>query len=100
MQSIAKWSEGYTLDELQAFAMLPIAREQQASAWRNYYLWASENDPEALLIAINLLRAKSRQSSSDARGAEHSAELVSQFNASSTRLVGYRRPRVSRAVTA
>ena len=100
MQSIAKWSEGYTLDELQAFAMLPIAREQQHSAWRNYYLWASENDPEALLIAINLLRAKSRQSSSDARGAEHSAELVSQFNASSTRLVGYRRPRVSRAVTA
>lgn len=100
MQSIAKWSEGYTLDELQALAVLPIARDQQASAWRSYYLWASENDAEALLIAINLLRAKSRQSSSDARGATEAGELVSQFNASSTRLVGYRRPRVSRAVTA
>jgi hypothetical protein len=92
MQAIAFWSE----DNAERDCATPINNETAVEAWESFYRWAALHQPGTLRALLNTLKAKARtignqRGSIDRFGAAKCAEFVQQFEASDTRLPGYRR---------
>lgn len=90
MQAIARWSEDH------ASADSPINNETAPQAWEQFYRWAALHDAETLKEILKAMKAKARtignsRGSVDRFGAAKCDEFVRQFDASDTRLRGYRR---------
>jgi hypothetical protein len=90
MQAIARWSEDH------ASADSPINNETAPQAWEQFYRWAAIHEPETLKDIIKAMKAKVRTINNTSRsvdryGAVKCDEFVRQFDASDTRLRGYRR---------
>ena len=98
MQAIARWSEDNVTPEAS------VTNETAPQAWASFYRWAAIHEPETLKEIIKAMKAKVRTINNTSRnvdryGALKCDEFVRQFDASDTRLSGYRRmPR--QAVTA
>ena len=98
MQAIARWSEDNVTPEAS------VTNETAPQAWASFYRWAAIHEPETLKEIIKAMKAKVRTINNTSRnvdryGAVKCDEFVRQFDASDTRLSGYRRmPR--QAVTA
>lgn len=90
MQAIARWSEDH------ASADSPISNETAPQAWEQFYRWAAIHEPETLKSILKAMKAKIRTINNTSRsvdryGAVKCDEFVRQFDASDTRLRGYRR---------
>jgi hypothetical protein len=98
MQAIARWSEDNVTPEAS------VTNETAPQAWASFYRWAAIHEPETLKEIIKAMKAKVRTINNTSRnvdryGALKCDEFVRHFDASDTRLSGYRRmPR--QAVTA
>jgi hypothetical protein len=92
MQAIAKWSE----DHADCSGETPISNETAVQAWESFYRWAAIHTPSTLREILKAMKAKARSADTRTRnidrfGAAKCDELVRQFDASDTRLRGYRR---------
>jgi hypothetical protein len=92
MQAIAKWSE----DHADCNGETPISNETAVQAWESFYRWAAIHAPSTLREILKVMKAKARSADTRTRnidrfGAAKCDELVRQFDASDTRLRGYRR---------
>ena len=92
MQAIAKWSE----DHAECSGETPISNETAVQAWGSFYRWAAIHQPSILKEILKVMKAKARTAASSNRrldrfGATKCDEFVRQFDASDTRLRGYRR---------
>jgi hypothetical protein len=91
MQAIAKWSE----DHADCNGETPISNETAVQAWESFYRWAAIHEPATLREILKAMKAKARSVNNsrqvDRFGAAKCDEFVRQFDASDTRLRGYRR---------
>jgi len=91
MQAISKWSE----DHIDCNGESPISNDTAVQAWESFYRWAAIHEPSTLREILKTMKAKARTTTNRRRidrfGAVKCDEFVRQFDASDTRLRGYRR---------
>lgn len=92
MQAVARWSE----DHADCSGEVPISNETAVTAWASFYRWAAVHAPDTLKQILAAMKAKARTHDNrtgniDRFGAAKCDEFVRQFDASETRLRGYRR---------